>query len=452
MGILKLILVPVAVGVLIATVWNLIPEKEVTVEENNFYGSGKVRPDNTEIKPFKVAVDEKVIDDLKHRLQNSRISHSVLEDSDDFYYGFNSKQLLKLRDYWLNKYDWRKQEAILNQFPQFTTEIEGLQVHFLRVQPPKTYKIVKPILVAHGWPGNVFEFYKFIPLLTDPKKHGINSDFAFEVIAPSIPGYGWSEQPKKTGFSQLACARVFRKLMLRLGYRKFYLQGGDWGAIITSLLTKVYPDNVIALHMNMIPAMPGASFMGTFYDILGWLVPSTLSSKELQKNHNPFAKFGNLIVETGYMHIQATKPDTAGTSLNDSPIGLAAYIIEKFSTWTNLDYRALPDGGLNKKFTNDELLTIVMTYWTNGNIVSSQRFYREFFLDRRCEALAKRYVAVPTAHASGLNELYDRCPIEVSRYLYNITHYTEIDMGHFAAFEAPKPLATSVFKFVKDLE
>ncbi|CTQ86907.1 Microsomal epoxide hydrolase [Caenorhabditis elegans] len=239
--------------------------------------------------------------------------------------------------------------------------------------------------------------------------------------------------------------------MLRLGYNKFYLQGGDWGAIITSLLTKVYPQNVMALHLNMMPAMPGANALGTFYDILGWLIPSTLSSKEIQKTHNPFSKFGLLIVETGYMHLQATKPDTAGTSLNDSPIGLAAYIIEKFSTWTNTENRALPDGGLNKRFTNDELLTIVMIYWTNGNIVSSQRFYREMFLDRRCEALGKRYVSTPTAHASGLNELYDRTPIEVSRHSYNITHYTEIDMGHFAAFEAPKPLAQSVFKFVKDL-
>ncbi|CAI2354005.1 unnamed protein product [Caenorhabditis sp. 36 PRJEB53466] len=451
MGILKLILVPVAVGILIAAVWNLTPATEIVVEENNYYGSGKTRPDSTEIKPFKVAVEQSVIDDLKHRLQNARVSHSVLEDSDNFYYGFNAKQLLKLRDYWLNKYDWRKQEALLNQFPQFTTEIEGLQVHFLHVHPPKSYKIVKPLLLAHGWPGNVFEFYKIIPILTDPKKHGIDSEFAFEVVAPSIPGYGWSEQPKKTGFSQLACARVFRKLMIRLGFQKFYLQGGDWGAIVTSILTRVYPQNVLALHLNMLPARPGNSVLGTFYDVLGWLIPSTLSSEAIRKAHNPFSKFAILLAETGYMHLQATKPDTAGTSLNDSPIGLAAYIIEKFSTWTNPEYRALPDGGLNKKFTNDELLTMIMIYWTNGNIVSSQRFYREYFLDRRVDALGKRYVATPTAHASALNELYDRTPIEVSRQLYNITHYTEIDMGHFAAFEAPKPLATSVFKFVKEL-
>lgn len=120
----------------------------------------------------------------------------------------------------------------------------------------------------------MFEFYKFIPILTDPKKHGINSEFAFEVIAPSIPGYGWSEQPKKTGFSQIACARVFRKLMLRLGFQKFYLQGGDWGAAITSLITRIYPENVLALHLNMMFTAPGASFTGTLRDILGWLIPS----------------------------------------------------------------------------------------------------------------------------------------------------------------------------------
>uniref|UniRef100_A0A8R1DVM1 Epoxide hydrolase n=1 Tax=Caenorhabditis japonica TaxID=281687 RepID=A0A8R1DVM1_CAEJA len=451
MGITKLILAPVAIGVLLAAVWNFIPAAEIVVEENNYYGTGKVRADNTEIKPFKVHVEQSVIDDLKQRLTNSRISHVPLEDSDDFYYGFNAKHLLKLRDYWLNKYDWKKQEALLNQFPQFTTQIEGLQVHFLRVQPPKSYKNVKPLLMAHGWPGTVFEFYKIIPILTDPKKHGIDSDFAFEVIAPSIPGYGWSEQPKKTGFSQLSCARVFRKLMLRLGYEKFYLQGGDWGAVVTSLIAKIWPQNVAALHLNMLIVVPGRNVLGTLHDFLGWLVPSTLSSEALRKSHNPFARIALLIVESGYMHLQATKPDTVGTSLNDSPIGLAAYIIEKFSTWTNADYRALLDGGLNKKFTNDELLTMVMIYWTNGNIVSSQRFYREFFIDRRIDQLGKRYVSVPTGHASGINELFDRTPLEVSRHSYNVTHYTEIDMGHFAAFEAPKPLAASVFKFIKDL-
>ncbi|CAI5452344.1 unnamed protein product [Caenorhabditis angaria] len=452
MGFFKHLFLPTLVAIGGFHLYSTLNPTNIDVPQTGYFGSGPVKKDNTIIKPFKVNIDQQIIDDLKLRLKNSRISHNSLEDSDDFYYGFNSKHLLKLRDYWQTKYDWRKYEAILNEFPQFITEIEGLNIHFLRVKPPQgKYKTVKPLLIAHGWPGNVFEFYKFIPMLTDPKKFGISSDFAFEVVAPSIPGYGWSDQPKKTGFSQLACARVFRKLMLRLGFGKFYLQGGDWGSVITSLLARAWPDNVIALHLNMLAIQPGTSFLATVYEFASTVFPQILSSPNLSKDYSFILKAKTLLLETGYMHIQATKPDTVGTSLNDSPIGLAAYIIEKFSTWTSYEYRALQDGGLNKKFTNDELLTIVMIYWVNGNIVSSQRFYREFFLDKTAEALLKQYVPIPTAHASGLKEIYDRTPVEISRQLYNITHYKEIDMGHFAAFEAPKPLAESVFEFVNDL-
>ncbi|CAB3398505.1 unnamed protein product [Caenorhabditis bovis] len=450
MGLLKFVWIP-AIAVVIAFFIDNLPNHPVHVDENGYFGAGKHVKDDPTIREFKIGVGNETIEDLKRRLKASRISHEVLEDSNDFYYGFNANHLKKLRDYWLTKYDWRQFEAILNQFPQFKTQIEGIQVHFIRAKPPKSYKTVKPLLLSHGWPGNVFEFYKFIPILTDPKKHGIN--YAFEVIAPSIPGYGWSESPKKTGFSQLACARVFRKLMNRLGFDKFYMQGGDWGGIVNMLIAKAWPESVVALHLNMIPIMPGSSIVGTFIDIVGSFFPSVFfSSPTLSKSHNFFTKALNLIAETGYMHIQATKPDTVGTSLNDSPLGLAAYIIEKFSTWTNIDYRAFPDGGLNKKFTNDELLTIVMIYWTNGNIVASQRFYREFFLDKTIKAFEKHYVSIPTGHASAINELYDLCPVEVSSRLFNITHYTEIDMGHFAAFEQPKLLAQSLFKFVSDLE
>ncbi|VDN32972.1 unnamed protein product, partial [Cylicostephanus goldi] len=199
----------------------------IEVEENGWFGTGSPRADDPMVHPFSVSVPDEVLEDLRRRLMNARVSHRHLDDSNDFWYGFNSDELEVFRKYWLNSYNWKKHENIINQFKQFQTEIEGLKIHFIREPAASGYKKVVPLLIVHGWPGNVFEFYKIIPMLTDPKKHGIDSEIAFEVIAPSIPGYGWSDQPKKTGFSQLACARVFRKLMDRLGIKKYYLQGGD---------------------------------------------------------------------------------------------------------------------------------------------------------------------------------------------------------------------------------
>ncbi|WKY09107.1 hypothetical protein Q1695_001900 [Nippostrongylus brasiliensis] len=428
-------------------------EVEVKVEENGWFGSGEPRSDDLGVYPFQVNVTPEELEDLKQRLERSRVSHAPLEDSNDFWYGFNSYELEVFREYWLRSYDWKKHEKIINGFKQFKTEIEGMKVHFIHEQAASGYKRVVPLLIVHGWPGNVFEFYKLIPMLTDPKKHGIKSEIAFEVVAPSIPGYGWAEQPKRTGFSQVVCARVFRKLMERLGIKKFYLQGGDWGSLIVSNLAKLYPAQVFGVHVNMLGVMPGSSIRAFLLEVVGTYLPKLLFSNSENHNHNFFGKFFNIIVESGYMHLQATKPDTVGTALNDSPLGLAAYILEKFSSWTNLENRALPDGGLTKKFTRDELLTIVMIYWLNGNIVSSQRFYREFYLDKRNDALSKHYQHVPTAHLSCLNEMFDRTPPEISSVLYNVTHYTTLpDAGHFAAFEMPRHVAIDVFDFVKSLE
>uniref|UniRef100_A0A0K0CZ45 Epoxide hydrolase n=1 Tax=Angiostrongylus cantonensis TaxID=6313 RepID=A0A0K0CZ45_ANGCA len=430
-----------------------LPPENVDIEESGWYGSGPQRPDDLTVYPFKVDVSEKALQDLKRRLESARIFHTHLEDSDNFWYGFNSDELEVFRKYWLNDYNWREYEAVINGFRHFMTEIEGLKVHFIHEAAAAGYKKVFPLLIVHGWPGNVFELHKIIPMLTDPKKYGISSDIAFEVVAPSIPGYGWSDQPKKTGFSQVICARVFRKLMERLNFNKFYLQGGDWGAIINVNLAKLYPYRVFGIHLNTMPLISLSSFKVAALEIIGTLFPKLIFSSVNHHNHSILEKFSTMIVESGYMHLQATKPDTVGTALNDSPIGLAAYILEKFSTWTNLENRAHRDGGLTKKFSRGELITIVMIYWLNGNIVSSQRFYREYFLDQRNNALKKVYMAVPTAHASGLNELFDRTPPEISSVACNLTHYTAIpDMGHFAALEAPQPLAADIFDFVNSME
>ncbi|GMT03186.1 hypothetical protein PENTCL1PPCAC_25360, partial [Pristionchus entomophagus] len=214
--------------------------------------------------------------DLNNRLDKSRISHEVLEDANTFEYGFNANYLKKVVGHWRTKFDWHKQEAHLNSWPQFTTEIEGLKIHYYHAKPEANkYRKVVPLLLVHGWPGNVFEFYKFLPLLIDPVQYKVSSfdDIAFEVIAPSIPGYGFSDAPKKTGFSQLAAARVFKKLMERVGHNKFYAQGGDWGSFVTSQLARMYPESLYGLHINMGPPAAPSTPTGLFYSIVGSIIP-----------------------------------------------------------------------------------------------------------------------------------------------------------------------------------
>ncbi|KAK0427154.1 hypothetical protein QR680_010090 [Steinernema hermaphroditum] len=391
----------------------------IEVPEEGYFGAGCKHDDDTSLRPFEIEVSEDVLDDVKHRLKNSRVGHEVLEDADSFQYGFNANCLREIKEYWLTTYDWRTYERILNSFPQYKTEIEGLNIHFLRVKPPTSYKTVLPLLIVHGWPGNVFEFYKIIPMLTDPRKHfsGASHDFAFEVIAPSIPGYGWSDQPKKSGMNQIATARIFRKLMERLGYTKFFVQGGDWGAVVVSFLAKLYPESVHGVHVNMFPATPQNSLKSWLLHYIGHYFPCWTfnSSMHYAFNSQRFAP-----AEAGYFNIQATKPDTVGTALNDSPIGLAAYILEKYSSWTNMRYRDLPDGGLTKKFTLGELLTMVMIYWTNNNIVSSQRFYKERQLDKNYMALLCKYMEVPTGYSAFVHDFPQVVPREIAETACNL--------------------------------
>ncbi|XP_056904427.1 epoxide hydrolase 1 [Takifugu flavidus] len=425
------------------------PVKSIPVGEG-WWGAGeKPQSEDESIRPFTVETSDKEIEDLHGRIDGSRYTDPL--EGSAFQYGFNSTYLKKVVSYWKNEFDWKKQVAVLNKYPHYKTKIEGLDVHFIHVRPTsRPNQRVLPIMLVHGWPGSFYEFYKILPILTENQ-----GGLVFEVICPSIPGYGFSEAPHKQGFNSLAAARIFHTLMERLGFSQYYLQGGDWGALITTNMAQMKPQNVKGLHVNMI--ITNRNFKTLLTIILGPYLPSLVGlTREDVRRLFPFFEKNvwEMLRESGYMHIQATKPDTAGCGLNDSPVGLAAYILEKFSTWTHTKYKDLDDGGLERKYTLDDLLTNVMIYWTTRSIVPSMRFYKENLkgdFDKRVDASVA--VLVPSGLAAFPEELI-HCPKAwaVTKY-HNIYSYTSMPRGgHFAAFEEPQLLAEDIFQFVRKVE
>ncbi|XP_026536849.1 epoxide hydrolase 1-like [Notechis scutatus] len=440
--------------------WLLTRRRMKTLEiGDGWWGLGE-KPSRSQedetIRPFQVKTSDKEIQDLYLRLDQTRYTPPL--EGAAFHYGFNSNYLQTVVSYWRNQFDWQKQVKILNQYPHYKTTIEGIDVHFIHVKPAHTSRdqIVRPLLMVHGWPGSFYEFYKIIPLLTGPSSHLSNSeDVVFEIICPSIPGYGFSEPPHQQGFDSIAAARIFHKLMQRLGFQEYYLQGGDWGSRITKNMAQMLPKSVKGLHVNMIfISKYGCGAMLDF--LLGPYVPWLVGlTREDARRMFPFSKhIYHILRESGYMHIQCTKPDTAGCALNDSPVGLAAYILEKFSTWTDKSFLNMEDGNLERKYSLDELLTNVMIYWVTSSVVPSMRFYKEnLSQDPSTAPDAKVDISVPTGIAAFPNELL-HCPRSWAKKQFkNIVTYTYMPQGgHFAAFEEPDLLANDIRQFVKKVE
>ncbi|KAF7657385.1 hypothetical protein LDENG_00028150 [Lucifuga dentata] len=436
-------------GTLAYLVYNRRQVRRIPLGEG-WWGAGeKPLSEDDQIYPFKVQTSDEEIKDLHERLDRARYT-DPLEDS-RFQYGFNSTYLKQVVSYWRHEFDWKKQVEVLNKYPHFKTKIEGLDVHYIHVRPPhREGQKVLPLMVVHGWPGSFFEFYKILPLLTESQ-----DGLVFEVICPSIPGYGFSEAPHKQGFDSFAAARIFLTLMERLGFSQFYLQGGDWGSLITTNMAQMKPECVKGLHLNMFMSRKGLKVLLAL--MIGRYLPFLVGfTREDVRRFFPYFEKNvwEILRETGYFHIQATKPDTAGCGVNDSPVGLAAYILEKFSTGTDLKNRDLMDGGLERKFSLDDLLTNVMIYWTTGSIASSMRFYKENFKGNPDKRVDERTgIFVPTGLAAFPGELL-HCPQSLAKIRYrNICSYTFMPRGgHFAAFEEPKLLADDVFQFVKKVE
>ena len=370
---------------------------------------------------FRINVPDATLEDLNERLARTRFPSEI--EQSGWEYGTNLAYLKALVAYWRTKYDWRKQERALNQLPQYTTTIDGVLIHFVHQRSSHASAI--PLVMIHGWPGSFFEFTKVIGPLTEPTAFGGSAADAFHVVAVSLPGYGFSGKPRSSGYSPTRIARIVAQLMARLGYTRYGAQGGDWGGSIVRQLGLVDREHLIGLHSNMClaNAPPGSN-------------PNEgVPEADLKRVQAAQARSAN---ELGYFQIQSTRPMTVGYGLNDSPAGLAAWIVEKFRAWSD------SDGDVEKKFTKDELLTNVMIYWVTESGPSSVRIYYE----NRVDAGLTGRVEVPFACARFPREMFAIVPTKWLEAQYNLQQLTDMPRGgHFAALEEPQLLVEDVRKF-----
>jgi pimeloyl-ACP methyl ester carboxylesterase len=361
------------------------------------------------IEPFHLHVEQEALDDLARRLVATRWPER--ETVDDWSQGVPLAQVQALCRYWQEHYDWRRCEAWLNGIGQYKTDLNGLSIHFLHKRSPEPDAL--PLLITHGWPGSVIEFHKIIGPLTDPVAHGGRAEDAFHVVAPSLPGYGFSGKPSEAGWSVPRIARAWCELMQRLGYQRFVAQGGDWGSAITTTIARLGLPEVLGVHLNMVIALPS----GSERDSLNEKERAALAKAER------FRAQGN-----GYAQQQSTRPQTLGYALVDSPAGQAAWIYEKFYEWTDCA------GDPCSVLTWDEILDNIMLYWLPASGASSARLYWESF-----QRFAADPIDIPIACSIFPGDIFVPTRKWAERKYRNIIHWNELDKGgHFAAFEQPE--------------
>ena len=390
----------------------------------------------SEIREFRIDIAEEALEDLKDRLRRTRWPEAEMPDAvtaqpgsvrpggdgSAWGQGLPLAYARELRDYWLEEYDWPARQAYFNRFPQGVTELDGLDIHFIHVRSRSPDAV--PLLITHGWPGSVVEFHKVIGPLADPAAHGGDPADAFHVICPSLPGYGFSAKPTATGWGVGKIAEAWDTLMGRLGYERWFAQGGDWGAAVTTGIGMQDKGRCAGIHVNMPSSGPTKEAREN----------PTARDKQAFEGGRYYNAWG-----AGYSKQQSTRPQTLGYGLVDSPMGQATWVIEKFWEWT--DCGGHPENAL----TREELIDNVMFYWLNGNGASSGRLYWESFnvafggdqpkvmLPTGCSIFPKEVVATPRGWAE-------------QRY-GNIVYWNELDRGgHFAAFEQPELFVEEIRK------
>lgn len=381
-----------------------------------------------DVKPFTIEVPEAVLADLHRRLDQTRWSGEI--PGSDWDYGTNLAYLKELLAYWRNHFDWRAQERLINTFQHFKTTVNGQGIHFIHERGKGPDPL--PLVITHGWPGSFFEMYKITPMLADPGRYGGDAADAFDVVVPSMPGYGFSDPTTERGMHVYKISELWATLMTEgLGYDRFGAQGGDWGASVTNYLGYAYAQHLIGIHTTSITRP--TPYLGSGAKALSAAEKTMMDRREAW-----------LQAEGGYSHIQGTKPQTLSYGLNDSPAGLAAWIVEKYRTWSDCN------GEVETRFSKDELLTTITIYWVTQSINSSMRLYYETQRQPWNLASGER-IQVPTGVAVFPKEI-SAPPREWGERSFNVQRWTEMPCGgHFAALEEPERLVEDIRAFFRPL-
>ena len=371
------------------------------------------------VEPFEVRIGDDAIADLRDRLARTRWPEP--ETVDDWSQGIPLAYVRDLCSYWADGYDFGLADRV-NAFPQFRTTVDGLGIHFLHVQSPEPDAL--PLVLTHGWPGSIVEFLDVIGPLTDPRAHGGDPADAFHVVAPSLPGYGWSDKPARAGWSIERIAPAWHDLMARLGYDRYGAQGGDWGAGVTDRLGQLFPDHVVGIHVNMAAVGPDKAMLQD-------LSPEEQAALDDLAEHRAHG--------AGYSAQQSSRPQTLGYALTDSPAGQCAWIVEKFWAWTD------NDGDPASALSRDRMLDNVSTYWFTATATSSARLYWESFTRRNTDP-----VTVPSGISVFPREIIRPSRRWAERRYTDLRWYETPDRGgHFAAFEQPETFVDQVQGFFR---
>lgn len=362
-----------------------------------------------EVEPFRIDIPDSDLDDLRERLRRTRWPDA--ETVDDWSQGLPLSYAQELCRTWAEDYDWRATEARINTFDQYTTTIDGLGIHFLHVRSPEAGAL--PIVITHGWPGSVVEFLKVIGPLTDPVAHGGDAADAFHVVCPSLPGYGFSAKPTEPGWGRDRIAGAWAQLMARLGYDRYAAQGGDWGSMVTTAVAATDAAHLVGIHLNMPIVLPDPETMADL----------TPSEQTMLTELGDYQRW-----DGGYSKQQSTRPQTLGYGLADSPAGQAAWVVEKFWSWT--DNQGHPEDAVSRT----ELLDNVMLYWLTGSGASSARLYWESFRD-----IDLRPIDVPVGCSIFPKEIFRTSRRWAEKRFTDLRYFNEPERGgHFAAFEQPE--------------
>lgn len=377
------------------------------------------------MQEFTIRIEDAALEDLKSRLERTRLPGQIPGSGWD--YGSDTAYMEELLEYWRTDYDWRAHEKLLNQLPHFKAGIDGIDMHFVHVRSRESNAM--PLVITHGWPGSFYEFMEVIGPLTDPVAHGGDAGDAFHLVLPSMPGYGFSGPSLERGMSVDQVAAVIAKLMERLGYDRYAAQGGDWGSGVASWLARDQPDRLIGIHLNMVGGGPPRGMENPEEGVPEWELRRYKERAEWWQGEN------------AYGNIQGSKPLTLAYALNDSPAGLAAWIVEKFRTWSDCG------GDVESRFSKDQLLTNIMLYWLTESMPSAVRLYYESRRSRRGNPRTE----VPTGVAVFPGEIFFS-PRKWVEARYNVRQWTEMPRGgHFAAMEEPVLFVEDVRKFFRGL-